>query len=176
MWVFYSMWIVNAVLLFQLLTGMACLKATWLPDQRHWGRGKLFSCSEVKRTSAISKINTLTWQVQFRYRGHSENTWIFADQKSWVVPSESLAYNKCVCGQDHSVGVWKYPHNWCLLLSRKFGLPWELLGLFWWPSAVSLWVAAPLAAVSSDRIQIGEMVWLSLHCILTPVISAYYLY
>lgn len=78
-WVFYSMWIVNAVLLFHLLNGVACLKATWLPDQRHWGRGELFSCSEVKRMSATIKINTLTWQVQFSYKGpfwkHTDICW-----------------------------------------------------------------------------------------------------
>lgn len=131
-----------------------------------WQQGKLFSCKECKRllatsTSNINKrglVNPVQLQRLILQIHRYLLSWIHERSHQKAQPT-----SKCVWGQDQCVGVWKYPQGWCLQLSRKYNYPWELLWLFWWPSAVSLlWITAPL-----DHIQISEMVWLSLYRVLS---------
>lgn len=122
--------------------------------------GELSSCNECKRISATSTSNinkTDLSPVQIQRLILQIHRYLL----SWIHErshQKAQLTSECVWGQDQHVGVWKYPQDRCLQLSRKYNYPWELLWLFWWPSAVSLlWKTAPL-----ENIQRSEMVWLSL--------------
>lgn len=109
--------------LVHLRIGVACLKATWLPDQRHWAGANFSLAVKLKECQLRARSTHWLGKSSSATQAHPANTWIFADQKSWVVPSESLAYNKCVMWSGSKCGCVEIPTQLMFTAQQKIRSP-----------------------------------------------------